>query len=141
MFCWIGKVVVVNNSGIIHFGFVKQIAPESISVGSGNGSTTSEQDMEQTGRETEEQANGNTTNNTNGGNGSKNVKGTNGKSKGSNKGNNISISKSKGKATATAPAASKKASPSALSIPSLPFGKSPLGKNNPLSALLKKGFK
>lgn len=142
MFCWIGKVVVVNNSGIIHFGFVKQIAPESITVGSGNGSTTSEQDLEQMGRETENQANGNngnSGNNTNSGNGTKNNKSTNGKSKGSNKGS--SMSKSKGKATATAPAATKKTVPSAPAIPNLPFGNLPLGKNNPLSALLKKGFK
>ncbi|SFD54468.1 hypothetical protein SAMN05216378_0389 [Paenibacillus catalpae] len=129
MFNCIGKVVVVNNNGIIHFGFAKQIAPELVQVGSGDGSTTSEEALEETGRETENQANGNGGNSGNGGNGSKNSKAASGKSKGTSNG------KSKGKATGSAPAASKKA---ASSVPALPFGNLPFDTQ---SALLKKGFK
>ncbi|MCM3626611.1 hypothetical protein M3194_04430 [Paenibacillus glycanilyticus] len=130
MFCWIGKVVVVNNNGIIHFGFVKQIAPESIQVGSGNGATTSEEALEETGRETENQANGN-------GNGAS----ANGKIAGKNTSRNSkSRSKSKGKATGKAPATAKKtAALAASNLPNPPYGNS--GKTHPLGALLKKGFK
>ncbi|TCM99536.1 hypothetical protein EV294_102838 [Paenibacillus sp. BK033] len=143
MFNCIGKVIVVNNSGIIHFGFAKQIAPESIQVGNGNGSTTSEEDLEETGRETENQANGNGGNggdsDTNGNSGNKGNKRkvTNGKSKGA--------SKSKSKPTGKTPAAAnKKAATAAAAFPNLPFGKQPfgnIGKNHPLLHLMKKRFK
>jgi|GEM_PF-6869721 hypothetical protein len=136
MFNCIGKVIVVNNNGIIHFGFVKQIAPESIQVGNGDGSTTSEVDLEETGRDTENKANGNSGNSgtTGNGNSSNNGKGktANGKSKGA--------SKSKGKPVGKTPAAAKKtAAPAAAALPNLPTGN--LGKNHPLLNLLKKGFK
>ncbi|QAY65266.1 hypothetical protein [Paenibacillus protaetiae] len=37
MFCCVGKVIIVNNNGIINFGFRKEISPENIQVGSDNG--------------------------------------------------------------------------------------------------------
>ncbi|ACT02714.1 hypothetical protein [Paenibacillus sp. JDR-2] len=147
MFNCIGKVIIVNNSGIIHFGFAKQIAPESIQVGNGNGSTTSEADLEETGRETENQANGEDSNSSNSSNSSTNGnsdnkdnkgnkgKATNGKSKGANK----SKSKPTGKTTA---AAKKTSAPAASVLPNLPIGMpfGNIGKNHPLLKLMK-GFK
>ncbi|WP_201001745.1 hypothetical protein [Paenibacillus glycanilyticus] len=144
MFNCIGKVIIVNNSGIIHFGFAKQIAPESIQVGNGNGSTTSEADLEETGRETENQANGEDSNSsdssTNGNSGNKGNKGkvTNGRSKGTSKSKGSNKSTSKSKPTGKTTAAKKTSAPAMTSLPNLPFGN--IGKNHPLLKLMK-GFK
>ncbi|GLX66798.1 hypothetical protein [Paenibacillus glycanilyticus] len=131
MFNCIGKVIIINNNGIIHFGFAKQIAPESIQVGNGNGSTTSEVELEETGRETESQAIGN------GVKSSVNGRASTGKSKGAK-------SKSKGKQTVKTPAAAKKQTAQAAPAASnQPLGKSPFenfGRNHPLHKMLK-GFK